>query len=206
MATVALKMHRMSAADLIQFAYNVHNLMVTNATEFTNPPVTLAALLLQIQALETAQQATINGGSSTIVVRNARRKELEFSMKNLAFFVNTVSGGVPEIINLSGMPIKTVGPRRYDTLSTPQNVSAISVYNGEVKLRWRKIHNAKSYLVEHAPDPLTGTQWQNGVHNSGANATVYALTQGKKYWFRVQAIGSEGLSSDWSEPICKLVV
>jgi hypothetical protein len=40
---------------------------------------------------------------------------------------------------------------------------------------------------------------------SGANAEIGGLESGKKYWFRVRALGSAGMMSDWSDPICILI-
>jgi hypothetical protein len=35
---------------------------------------------------------------------------------------------------------------------------------------------------------------------------VENLTQGKTYWFRVRALGSDGLTSDWTEPLSQMVL
>lgn len=104
-------------------------------------------------------------------------------------------------MNLAGMVAAARGPRRYDSIAQPKNVSGFSRYTGVAKLRWSVISNAAAYTVEYCIDPISDAGWKNGFYNKSANAEIGGLESGGKYWFRVRAIGAGGLLSDWSDPI-----
>jgi hypothetical protein len=206
MSTVALKVNRRSAPDLIQFARNIHGRMIASATIFTAPPIEMADFASAIDDLETAQQSTYGGGVSATMARNEKLAVVKSQLTVLGSYVQTVSKGDGNIIDLAGMPIKSRGPRRYDTMAVPDGLKTVILRSGVVGLRWQPVHNAKAFAIEYCPDPLTGTQWERGMYNSGANGYVADLTPGKKYWFRVRAIGSQGLTSDWTEPVCVMAM
>jgi hypothetical protein len=206
MATIALKLDERNVPDLIQFASNIHTKMTANSTIFTAPPVTMADLLSAIEELGSAQQATIGGGTSATMVRNEKLATVRMLLLSLAGYVTSICKGDANIIDLAGMPIKTRGPRRYDTLDVPQNLRVFVLRRGVIGLKWTKVHNAKAYAIEFCPDPLSEADWKSGMCNSGCNGWVPDLTPGKRYWFRIRALGSQGLTSDWTEPICLMAM
>jgi hypothetical protein len=206
MATIALKLHRRTVPDLIQFASSIHNKMLENNTIFAAPSIAMADFKSAIDALATAQQATYDGGKSITIARNEKLLTVKQHLKSLAGYVTSVSNGDAGIIDMAGMPVRTKGPRRYETLDVPQNLRSFVLRQGVIGLKWSRVHNAKAYAVQFCPDPLTNTAWEDGMYNSGGNGSVDDLTPGKKYWFRVRALGSKGLTSDWTEPICLMAV
>jgi hypothetical protein len=206
MATVALKLDRRNPSDLIQFGRNIHAKMVTNATIFATPPVPMADLASALDDLEVAQQNTYGTGSSAILIRNEKQATVKSLLKNLSLYVQMVSKGDAGIIDMAGMTIKSRGPRRYDALAVPENLRAFILRKGVIGLRWNRVHNAKSFIIEYCPDPMTPDGWKPGMTNSGANGRVENLASGKTYWFRVRAIGSDGLTSDWTEPLSQMVL
>jgi hypothetical protein len=205
MKRVALKTNKMNPEQLIIHARNVQEGLTTNVAIFATPPFSMADLQSEIDALEIAQMNTYNGGKAARVIRDQKRLAMEDRLLELSWYVNGISRGDEATMNLAGMVAAVRGPRRYDTIATPKGLSGFSPYTGAVKLRWEKISNAKTYAVEYCPDPITGTEWKNGFYNSGANAEMGGFESGKKYWFRVRALGSAGMMSDWSDPICILI-
>jgi hypothetical protein len=206
MATVALKLDRRNPSDLIQFSRSIHAKMVANATIFATPPVPMADFASAIDELEVAQQNTYGAGTSAQLIRNEKLATVKSILEELALYVQMVSKKDATIIDLAGMPMKSRGPRRYDTLAVPENLRAFIVRKGVVGLKWNRIHNAKSYAIEYCADPMTEDGWKSGMTNSGANGRVENLAPGKTYWFRVRALGSDGLTSDWTEPLSQMVL
>jgi hypothetical protein len=206
MATVALKLDRRNPSDLIQFGRNIQAKMLANATLFATPPVPMADLASAIDDLEVAQQNTYGAGSSAMLIRNDKQAVVKSMLNNLSLYVQMVSKGDQGIIDLAGMTVKTRGPRRYDSLAVPENLRAFVLRAGVIGLRWNGVHNAKSYIIEYCADPITDGGWKPGMTNSGANGRVENLTPGKTYWFRVRAIGSDGLTSVWTVPVCQMVL
>jgi hypothetical protein len=66
------------------------------------------------------------------------------------------------------------------------------------------VKGAKSYAVEVSPDPIGPATWKHGGIATSAKFTVPNLESGKKYWFRVAAVGAEGKGM-FSDPAVKWV-
>lgn len=89
-------------------------------------------------------------------------------------------------------------------LPAPSNLSASAGdHEGEIDLHWDKVARARSYVVEQSPDPPADTTWSNSAVVVKSQATIEGLTSGKKYWFRVAAVGASG-QSGWSNPAAKI--
>jgi hypothetical protein len=74
---------------------------------------------------------------------------------------------------------------------------------GEIDLTWKKVGNSRSYIIQISPDPPAADSWGHAETVTVSYKTIQNLTSGKKYWFRVAAIGSLG-QSGWSEPATKI--
>ena len=98
------------------------------------------------------------------------------------------------------------GSRSAATLPTPPPglTAAAGEHEGELMLSWKAVSNAYSYIIESSLDPATPTSWMHVGIATAANQVVSNLTTGKKYWFRVKAVGAAG-ESGWSEQASKTV-
>jgi len=205
MSIIALKLKEKSVDQLIPFALEFHSSLTANAAIFATLPVPLADFQSSIDALQAAQQATIMGGVPQTVVRNEKHRQLLNDIKQLARYVELVSNGNVETIMLAKLPLKRRGPQRYENLDTPQVMATESLYSESVTLRWKKVRNAKAYEVEYCPDPITADGWKRAPIISAARTVVNGLTRKEEYWFRVRALGSQGIVSNWSSPAKQLV-
>jgi hypothetical protein len=205
MSIIALKLKDKSVDELITFALELHSGLTASAAMFATPPVALADFQSSIDALQLAQQGTIMGGRAATIIRNEKLKQLLNNVKQLARYVELTSNGNVETIMLAKLPLKRRGPLRYENLETPQIVSADSLYSETVSLRWKKISNAKAYEVEYCMDPITADGWKKAPIISAARTVINGLTRKEEYWFRVRALGSQGIVSNWSSPAKQLV-
>ena len=64
----------------------------------------------------------------------------------------------------------------------------------------RPVGGAKSYCVEQRANEASPDAWTLATTSTKAKATVKGLVSGRKYWFRVAAIGSAGQGA-WSETV-----
>lgn len=64
----------------------------------------------------------------------------------------------------------------------------------------RSAVGAKSYCVEQPADRASPEGWRAAASSTKATAMVKGLVSGRKYWFRVAAIGSAGQGA-WSETV-----
>ncbi len=124
----------------------------------------------------------------------------EDSIRARASYVDGASGGDPAKIPLAGFAVaataQPIGP-----LSAPQNVKAVmSKYPGEIITSCNTMDGVKSWVTqcrEHI-DGSTFVQCSIGPRKS----TIPGLISGKKYAFRMAAVGAAG-QSPWSdEAVC----
>jgi hypothetical protein len=71
-------------------------------------------------------------------------------------------------------------------------------------LSWKPVSNARSYAIEFSLDPAAAGSWTHVGIATSSSKVIPNLTSGKRYWFRVAAIGSVG-QSGWSEHATKIV-
>jgi predicted phage tail protein len=102
----------------------------------------------------------------------------------------------------TGMDVRSAQTATTD-LATPEGLAATAGdRDGERDLHWDKVNNARSYVIERSPDPITATSWAHAAVATKSQATIGGLTSGTKYWFRVAAINPNG-QSGWSNPAMK---
>jgi predicted phage tail protein len=124
-------------------------------------------------------------------------------LRKLAAYVESIADKDETIIASAGMQTKAIRTPP-TTLSPPEALSAMAGNReGEINLTWRKVENSRSYIIQISPDPPSADSWGHAETVTVTSKAIQNLTSGKKYWFRVAAIGSLG-QSGWSEPATKI--
>jgi hypothetical protein len=179
---------------------------MTNNPNFATPHPPLADIAASLSTLDEAYKA------HQIAKADARTKanvaddaeiQLDRHLRKLAAYVESIADTDETIIASAGMQTKA-SRTTPSVLLAPEALSAnAGDHEGEINLTWRKVDNAKSYIIQSSLDPPTGESWSHAEAATVANKTIQNLTSGKKYWFRVAAIGSLG-QSGWSEPATRI--
>ena len=73
---------------------------------------------------------------------------------------------------------------------------------GAVKIDWKKVRGARSYIVERAAD-APQLHWVPAISTTKCKALVNTMSSGTKWWFRVAGVGAAGQGA-WSEPVAKI--
>lgn len=180
---------------------------MTNNASFTNPNPALAEVTAAIDDLEKAN-AAVQAARSEVATRtgtqdNAEAK-MDQSLTQFANYVESVAGKDDTLITSAGMETKS--SRSTPTIpSPPQGVGAdAGDHEGQIELFWKPIPNARSYTIEASTEPATSTSWTHVGIAISSSKTINNLTTGKRYWFRVAAVGAGG-PSGWSEHATKVV-
>ncbi len=74
--------------------------------------------------------------------------------------------------------------------------------DGEVNLLWEPVRGARTYVIQKSHDSGNPSRWMQEDIVTKSSCTISKLKSGRKYWFRVAAIGSNG-QGPWSEPVQK---
>ena len=206
MAKVKLDFKGLSPADKIIRAEQIVATLNGNPNFPTpNPPlltITTAANTLRASIVETQQARQL--AQAKTVAQNDDEDALDQLMRQLAAYIENVSGGDEKMILSAGVSLRSPSTATSDTLAAPTALSATEGdHEGEIDLHWNSVKRARSYVVEHSADPPTDTSWAQAQVVVSSSATVSGLTRGAKHWFRVAAVGANG-QSGWSDPAVKI--
>ena len=128
----------------------------------------------------------------TIQIRDAR-DALETLLTEEAGYVDGIAKGDAAIIKSAGMDVSSSsGPvgamPKVEGLTATQGDSA-----GEIDLAWNPVKRGlKSYTIEVSEDPAGQTGWSIAKVETRSKTIVPGLISGKRYWFRVSAVGAAG--------------
>lgn len=206
MARVKLNLRNLSITEKIAKGRQIVTAMTDNA-RFASPNPPLSDVTTALEDLEKAfalvQAARSEVTTKTVSQDNAEAK-LDQTLTQLAGYVESVAGKDDTVITSAGMETKS-SPSAPSVPTAPLGLSATAgEHEGEINLTWKPVVNARSYIIEFSLDPATASSWTHSGVATAANKTLFSLTSGKRYWFRVAAIGAVG-QSGWSEHATKVV-
>ena len=195
---LAMSYWKYSDAALETKAENVVLNMTDNAN-FPKPNPTIASLQEAITAFSEAMAAAIDGGRIRIAERKQARKVLEGLMIQLSSYVMMTANGDVNILISSGLDMFKE-PETSAPLETPQAPELSSGANtGEVLVKVAVVKGARSYFFEYTADPLSDSSAWQQVVDTRSKLLITGLPAGKKYWFRVTAIGLRGVKTAGKE-------
>ena len=205
MGRTRLNLRKMSITDKIAKGRHIVSAMTDNTT-FPNPNPPLGDLTAALDDLQKAF-SLVQSAKSEVTTRAATQDNAETKVDQLltqiANYVESVAGRDETIITSAG--IETKAPRSAPSApAVPQGLRASAgEHEGEINLSWKPVANARSYTIEFSLDP-TANSWNHVGIATSASKTIPSLTSGKRYWFRVAAVGAVG-QSGWSEHATKVV-
>ena len=206
MARIRLNLKRLSVTDKIAKGRQIVTAM-TNNTNFPNPSPPLTEITASLDELTQAfalVQSAKSEVSTRVVTQDNSEAKLDQLLTQLAGYVESVAGRDDTLITSVGMETKAV-PSAVTVPSVPQALAAnAGEHEGEINLLWKAVPKARSYIIEFSLDPATASSWTHVGIATSASKVVTNLTSGKRYWFRVAAVGAGG-QSGWSEHATKVV-
>ena len=179
---------------------------MTNNTNFSNPHPALSDVTASLATLEqahTSLQAAKADVKAKATAQDDAEAQVNRILAQLAAYVESIAGRDEKIITSAGLETK-IARSAPSVLSPPTGLStAVGDHDGEIDLSWKKVANAKSYTIQFSPDPPTPESWTHATIATASSVRIEKLTSGKRYWFRVAAVGALG-QSGWSEPATKI--
>lgn len=120
-------------------------------------------------------------------------------VSQLASYVDNRSAGDGTIIESAGFAVRAT-PTSVGELPAPTDLQAKSgEHPGHADVKWKGLYGAKAYNIERATDSAE-LSWQFMGSTTKSEASLNSMLSGKKYWFRVAAVGAAGTSA-WSDPV-----
>lgn len=145
------------------------------------------------------------GSPEDTALKNESRAPLERGMKQLAYYVNSVSGGVLSTLLSSGFPI---GGETSPTL-IPMRVEAVKLsdgrQSGQIRLDFEKQRNIRVYEYCYRKVSEPEEEWSDRLTTTSSRGNIIApLEVGQLYEVRVRAVNTQG-AGDWSQTVSIIV-
>jgi len=208
MSKVKLDLKNKDFLQIKDFATTHRDAMVGNAN-FPTPDPTSAvfdaalggytAKLDQITAAEIELQ-TLRADRDTL------RKDLEAKLNGRGEYVEKASAEEAAKILSSGFDIQAESTPT-TSIDKPVSVTATMGDNpGEIDVGCDAVYKAKSYIYEireHSDTAAPGP-WGGAKVGTRSSVTFSGLVSGKKYSFRIRALGPNELESPWSDEVISM--
>jgi len=174
-----------------------------NADIYKSPTPPLADVQAGLNALNTAQIATADGGPSATSFRNQCLLVHISNMRLLASYVQITCGGDLTKLQLSGFPVQKPVRQPIGVLPAPQNlILAQGPRNGELAATVNPVFGAATYTWTLTP-ATPGAAVQT-LQTTAASCIFTQVTPGVANSVAVNAVGAAGPSS-WSQPATLIV-
>jgi len=191
---VKLVLGTRGVANKVEFGRTVHSAMNTNPL-FTTPSPTLAMLKTATDNLETAFTARASGAHLAVAQMHLAEEVFDTVMTALGAYVDNVAQGAEDVILSAGMETR----KQRSRVGIPAKVEnlrgrALDVM-GMIALRWKSVYGKKSYNVYMKLDGEPDSMYKLVAQPTKANITFKDLESAKYYWFRVEAVGADGIGA-----------
>ncbi len=194
---VALKLYTKSVPQIIAEA-NLYVQKMTGNPSFPNPSPPLTDISTESAALEAAFTISLTRAKGTASQMHAYKKTLCSSLKGLAAYVETIANKDPDtaeaVICSTGMPLKkpsSLPPKEFSVKQGP--------VPGNVIVNTKAITKG-AYIYQLSTTPDNPASWTDAYKNAKAKGSIYGLTPGMRYYFRVATVDTNGESA-WSPQI-----
>ncbi|MCH2215525.1 MAG: fibronectin type III domain-containing protein [Flavobacteriales bacterium] len=145
-------------------------------------------------ALSKAIEMAEYGDRRAIAARNLCVKNLDAKLRQAASYVEAFSNGNREEVEKSGFELRKRN-NQPKPLANPDNFRIKRTDNeGELILSWSPVKNSKNYLVQSCTNESEKDRnWMTISYSTKSRCLVDNLEPGKRYYFRVLAIGAGGI-------------
>jgi hypothetical protein len=183
-----LDFSKMSDSDLEAKSLAIVQAMTENAAYFPTPKPTMPDFIASVSGYSTQLSKAASRDKDQVALKNQLRVALESILMQVGYYVSNTANGNVAILTGSGFDM-TKDPVNRPPIGAPENLTLTNGINsGEVMISVDVVKGAKSYLFQYCPDPLTDNPVWESLPSSSRKMTL-ALEPGKKYWYRVAAIG-----------------
>ena len=204
-AKVKLQLRTKSIAEMIAMGNEVKQALDGNP-DFPDASALVAELLTATAELLTAKtdaDAIDEQSKSLTKIQTQKETSFERVMNKIGNHVDDVSQGDAAKIASAGLEHFFPGDTPdLGELPKPESLSAAEGdKEGEIDLNWDSVRGARSYEIAISRE--TTDNWAHSAVAVPSKHTIEDLDSGKKYWFRVAAVGAAG-QGPWSDPATKI--
>ncbi len=175
---------------------------LTDHAVFTDPPIELTELSTQMVDFREKWQVASRGGSLLeISEKNDAKGVLAASLRDIAFYVNKMSGGSRSKLLSSGLQLEA-DPKE---AQVPNKVTGGMLVDGkqqnqmDIKFKPQKEALIYEYQIADGVDDDGAPIWKETFQTGSSRGNMYAPTvPDRTYYLRVRARNKKGIG-DWSD-------
>jgi hypothetical protein len=203
-----LNVDKFKIPALLSESKNIYNAMNADKATYALPNPPLPTLLVQIQALDTAQQAVKARAPGAVEVRNAKRDILFASLESEQAYVQSLADNnhdrAPAIVTGAAMFVakapSTTKPVLQVTLGVQPGTATLRA--NATMLVGKGVKKRPTFNWQLSIDG--GKTWSIAPSTPLAKTVIENLTPMTTYLFRVSATVAN-IAGEWSQPVSILV-
>ena len=170
---------------------------MTDNPNFPNPTPSIPDFSEMVAVYGQQLSKAASRDANAIAAKNVRRAQLINMCIQLGNSVSDTANGDVEKLISSGLPLKKK-PQSV-VITAPSNFRITNGINpGELVLKVNSMKGVVSFNFSYTQDPPTETSVWTTTTCSTSRCVVKDLQSGKRYWFKVAAIGRKGQAC-WGE-------
>ena len=194
---------KLSDSELESTALSIIDSMTNNAN-FPTPIPSIADVTAAVTEYSNALAAAKNRGKAEVELKKMKKDAMIEVLVSLSTYVTFTANGNRNMIITSGFGI-TKNSKTPQAMGTPKKFTiTIGETNGEAVSTVGGVKGIKKYAHQYTPDPLSATSVWTSAFVSTRTYTFTGLDSGKKYWFRVAALGN-GDQVKYTAPIALII-
>lgn len=186
MSSLIIDFSKMRDTALDQKAHTILTEMANKALVFTNPIPALTVLEEDLDAYRESMVAAADRSIYAIEVKKQKRKALEATLRQLAWYVNQVAKGDRAILLSSGFSVRKSGEPA-GVLPKPAGFVVRSTEVGRVAMSVKAHQNARAYAFDYRK---AGDSVWTRYESTRSSVLIEGLESGAPYQFRAAYIGA----------------
>lgn len=201
MSAVKLGLVGLTVPDKIQYGYRVVQALDGNPSfpDLADLVARLRVTTDKLSASYTDAQTARQIAKSKTSIQDDDTAAFDALLAEVGRDVQTDSGGDKAKIESAGFSVRAENTPP-STLPAPTDLQVVaSAFAGSADLSWQLDRDARLFLIERADDAEALVFHQIGTATK-KSATMNSMVSGKKYWFRIAAVGPAG-QGPWSDPV-----
>lgn len=160
------------------------------SSHFTAPVPTLLEVSAVITNYRTLLVEAQMRDKTKVADKNQLKKELIAILRALGNYVTQTAEGDLAVLISSGYTLAKTG-QSAPPITNPQDLQVENGLNsGEVITTVKAVKNARSYIHQYTPDPITDNSQWTSTPSTKCKSAFTGLEPTKIYWFQVAAIGA----------------
>jgi len=177
---------------------------MTDNPNFPTPVPSLTEVTAAVTEYTNALSGAKSRDKAQVELKNIKKAAMITLLKSLAAYVTFTANGNRNVIATSGFDISKEGTTP-SVMSAPTNFKmTVGKTSGQAFSSVGGVKGIKTYAHQYTADPMTDTSvWQNEYLTTRFH-TFTGLDSGKKYWFRVAALGTGG-QIEYTDPVALII-